>query len=69
MVGNSTHAAHVEEARTAGRLNSMARSAGKTRAAHFWANDVDGTHKPPGHLLAITEKIVSTVNGHELKNE
>ncbi len=41
-----------------GERNSPLRTTDQTEAAWFWANDRDGTYKPPGHLLYIT-KVVS----------
>jgi len=41
-----------------GSRNSADRTADQTEAAWFWANDRDGTSKPPGQLLDIT-RIVS----------
>ncbi|MFG2112083.1 vanadium-dependent haloperoxidase [Streptomyces sp. NPDC048718] len=57
LIGNTTYLAHVEELRDVGGVGAPGRSADQTRAAHFWANDVDGTYKPPGQLLAITERV------------
>lgn len=36
------------------------RTAEQTEIAHFWANDLDGTYKTPGHLYALTDDVVET---------
>lgn len=38
-----------------GARDSRKRSEYQTRTAFFWANDVDGTYKPPGHLNHIAQ--------------
>jgi membrane-associated phospholipid phosphatase len=38
-----------------GARNSKKRSVYQTQTAFFWANDVDGTYKPPGHLNAVAQ--------------
>lgn len=38
-----------------GARNSRKRTAYQTQTAYFWANDVDGTYKPPGHLNHIAQ--------------
>lgn len=45
-----------------GERNSPTRTADETEAAWFWANDRDGTYKPPGHLIYIT-RVVSQDQG------
>lgn len=45
-----------------GARESGSRTADQTEAAWFWANDRDGTSKPPGQLLEIT-KVVSSAHG------
>ncbi|GAB3490016.1 hypothetical protein GCM10027521_35030 [Amycolatopsis cihanbeyliensis] len=57
VIGSETYRAHLAEVRQVGRLHSPSRSADKTEAAHFWANDLDGTYKPPGQLLEHTSII------------
>jgi hypothetical protein len=55
----------VAEVREVGRLNSPTRGADKTQAAHFWANDLDGTYKPPGQLLKHTAIIARLLPGQD----
>ncbi len=45
-----------------GSRTSATRTADETEAAWFWANDRDGTSKPPGQLIDIT-LIVSAAHG------
>lgn len=40
-----------------GARNSASRTADETEAAWFWANDRDGTSKPPGQLIQITQRV------------
>lgn len=40
-----------------GARNSATRTADQTQIAFFWANDANGTYKPPGHLNYITEVV------------
>jgi membrane-associated phospholipid phosphatase len=54
LLASSTYASQLAEVRGLGRTNSSTRTADQTRAAWFWANDLDGTYKPPGQLLAHT---------------
>ncbi|HEY0638331.1 MAG TPA: S8 family serine peptidase [Pseudonocardiaceae bacterium] len=54
LLGSSTYATVLADVRSLGRNNSTTRTADQTRAAWFWANDLDGTYKPPGQLLAHT---------------
>lgn len=37
-----------------GRINSILRTSDQFTIAWFWANDRDGSYKPPGHLVDIT---------------
>lgn len=48
-----------------GSRTSVTRTADETEAAWFWANDRDGTSKPPGQLIQIT-KAVSVQEGLDL---
>jgi len=60
------HAAYAEQingsadvpgVRTLGARNSPDRTADQTEIAWFWANDRDGTSKPPGQLIQITQRV------------
>ncbi|WP_433243027.1 vanadium-dependent haloperoxidase [Streptosporangium sp. CA-135522] len=54
LLRSSQYADQVNEVKSYGSATSTTRTADQTAAAHFWANDVDGTYKPPGQLLDIT---------------
>jgi hypothetical protein len=58
MLRSPEYAAQLTEVQELGEDTSTARTAEQTEIAFFWANDVDDTYKPPGHLFEIT-KIVS----------
>lgn len=61
MLRSAEYAAQFNDVKTLGRCDAEAkgdRTPEQTEIAFFWANDVDGTYKPPGHLFDIT-RIVS----------
>lgn len=60
LLASSTYASQLAEVRSLGRNSSSTRTQDQTRAAWFWANDLDGTYKPPGHLLALTRTVSET---------
>lgn len=53
------YARQLNEVKMLGERYSQARTADQTEIAWFWANDRDGTFKPPGHLLDITRTVAS----------
>lgn len=68
ILASSEYAAQLNEVKSLGRFNSSARTPEQTEIALFWANDLDGTYKPPGQLFAIT-KAVSALKGlHVVEN-
>ncbi|MFF9813078.1 vanadium-dependent haloperoxidase [Streptomyces sp. NPDC014006] len=52
----------VAEVRLLGAANSTARTTDQTAAAWFWANDADGTYKPPGQMLDLTRILANQWN-------
>jgi hypothetical protein len=62
MLASTEYAAQVNEVKRLGKSNSTARTAEQTEIALFWANDVDGTYKPPGQLLDAA-RVVSAQKG------
>jgi len=62
MLASTEYAAQFNEVKKLGRFNSSSRTPEQTEIAFFWANDLDKTFKPPGHLFAIT-KVVSALKG------
>lgn len=57
LLSSRGYADQVNEIKAIGSRNSPLRTAEQTRIAFFWANDVNGTYKPPGHLNAITQVV------------
>lgn len=55
LLASQTYADQVNEVKALGRYDSTTRTATQTQAAWFWANDLDGTYKPPGQLFAHTQ--------------
>ncbi|MGC4895001.1 vanadium-dependent haloperoxidase [Micromonospora sp. DT31] len=58
LLASQAYANQVNEVKALGAYNSTTRTADQTQLAWFWANDLDGTYKPPGQLFAHT-RIVS----------
>jgi hypothetical protein len=58
MLKSPEYAAQLTEVKELGESTSATRTAEQSEIAFFWANDLDGTYKPPGQLFEIT-KIVS----------
>lgn len=65
MLASPEYAAQLNEVKRLGRFNSSSRTPEQTEIAFFWANDLDGTYKPPGQHLEIT-KIVSAQKALDL---
>ncbi|MFI9817906.1 vanadium-dependent haloperoxidase [Saccharothrix variisporea] len=55
LLASPEYAAQVNEVKSLGSAGSTTRTAEQTRIAHFWANDLDDTYKPPGQLFAHTQ--------------
>ncbi|MFC8869350.1 vanadium-dependent haloperoxidase [Streptomyces sp. NPDC057148] len=57
---SAQYAAEMNEVKEYGGADpaTTKRSAEQTEIAHFWANDLDGTYKAPGHLYALTNDVV-----------
>jgi hypothetical protein len=62
MLASNEYAAQLNEVQRLGRFNSSTRTPEQTEIAFFWANDLDGTYKPPGQLFE-TARVVSTQKG------
>jgi membrane-associated phospholipid phosphatase len=65
LLASPEYAGQLNEVKELGRLDSSARTAYETETAFFWANDSDGTYKPPGHLNYITQ-VISAERGLSL---
>jgi hypothetical protein len=57
MLQSGEYAAQLAEVRELGEDDSGVRTPEQTEIAFFWANDLDGTYKPPGQLFDITKKV------------
>ena len=62
LLTSAEYTEQFDEVRRLGSRTSTERTADQTRAAFFWANDSDGTYKPPGQLLAHTQTIAAGQN-------
>jgi hypothetical protein len=65
MLRSAEYAAQVQEVKSLGQDSSVTRTPEQTEIAFFWANDLDGTYKPPGQLFEMT-KIVSEQRGLDI---
>lgn len=57
LLASPAYASQVDAVRTLGAAGSTARTTDQTAAAWFWANDANGTFKPPGQLLDTTARV------------
>nr|BFE52571.1 hypothetical protein GCM10017745_59980 [Saccharothrix mutabilis subsp. capreolus] len=62
LLSSAEYAAQVNEVKSLGSAGSTTRTPEQTQIAHFWANDLDGTYKPPGQLFEHT-RIVAAQRG------
>jgi hypothetical protein len=62
LLASGLYASQLNEVKSLGRFNSTARTPLQTQIAWFWANDLNGTYKPPGQLLDHT-RIVTQQRG------
>lgn len=60
LLGTYAYYQQYEEVRLLGDVDSSTRSNDQTDAAWFWANDLDGTYKPPGQMLQHTKEVAMT---------
>ncbi|MFI8824795.1 DNRLRE domain-containing protein [Streptomyces sp. NPDC053431] len=62
LLPSQAYADQVNDVKSLGGAESTTRTADQTQAALFWANDLDGTYKPPGQLFDHTQ-ILSRQHG------
>jgi hypothetical protein len=62
VLTSAEYTEQFDEVRRLGSRGSTERTAGQTQAAFFWANDADGTYKPPGQLFAHTQAVAASQN-------
>ncbi|MGP1345970.1 MAG: vanadium-dependent haloperoxidase [Phycisphaerales bacterium] len=68
VLASPEYAADFEDVRVNGALFSPTRTEDQTTAALFWANDRNGTFKPPGHLYHITQRIAEVQGNTVVEN-
>ena len=59
LLNSAQYTAQFDEVKSLGERNSVTRTAEETEIAWFWANDRDGTYKPPGHLNYAVQVIAA----------
>lgn len=57
LLRSADYTAQLNEVKELGRFDSATRTADQTEIGHFWANDLDGTSKPPGQLFTMTKTV------------
>ncbi|MFH9299042.1 DNRLRE domain-containing protein [Streptomyces sp. NPDC017520] len=57
VLRSAEYAKQVNQVKSLGKSDSTQRTADQTQAALFWANDLDGTYKPPGQLFEFTQTV------------
>jgi hypothetical protein len=55
LLQSPEYAAQLNEVKRLGSKHSTERTAEQTEIAYFWANDLNNTYKPPGHLYRLTQ--------------
>ncbi|WP_307715344.1 DNRLRE domain-containing protein [Streptomyces sp. V4I23] len=55
LLKSTAYATQVKDVKDLGKSDSTVRTADQREAALFWANDLDGTYKPPGQLFELTQ--------------
>lgn len=62
LLASRGYADQVNEVKRLGRRFGSDRTDEQTQIAFFWANDANGTYKPPGHLFSITQTVSQDQN-------
>jgi hypothetical protein len=57
LLHSPVYAAQMAETKLLGAAHTTARTAEETEIAFFWANDLNGTSKPPGQLYTIVQAV------------
>lgn len=57
LLASAGYARQFNEVKALGERNSTVRTPEQTEIAWFWANDRNGTFKPPGHLIDVTRVV------------
>ncbi len=59
LLASPEYTAQFNDVKANGRIDSWTPSDEEYQIAFFWANDRNGTYKPPGHLNEITQTIAN----------
>ena len=62
LLSSPEYAAQFSEVKRLGSATSSSRTAEETEIAFFWANDLNGTYKPPGQLFRFTQIVAEQRN-------
>lgn len=54
VLNSKEYAEQLKDVKLYGGIDSIVRTAEQTEIGFFWANDLDGTSKPPGQLFTLT---------------
>lgn len=65
LLASPIYTANFNDVKELGAINSATRTAEQTLIGRFWANDRNGTYKPPGHLNYIAQ-VVAINQGNTL---
>ncbi|MEU6429472.1 vanadium-dependent haloperoxidase [Microbispora sp. NPDC046973] len=68
LLSSQAYADQVNEVKSLGGATSTTRTAEQTQIAWFWANDLNGTYKPPGQLLDTTRSVSQQRGLSQLEN-
>lgn len=62
LLKSAEYSTQLNEVKRLGAANSVARTSEQRQIAFFWANDLDGTYKPPGQLFRFTQIVANQRN-------
>jgi PAP2 superfamily len=62
LLKSAEYTAQFNDVKRVGAVNSTVRTLEQRQIAFFWANDLDGTYKPPGHLFRLTQIVANQRN-------
>ncbi len=68
VLASGAYAEAFNEVKSLGARDSETRTEEQTEIAWFWANDRDGTYKPPGQLNAITQTVARRLGNTMAEN-
>jgi PAP2 superfamily len=62
LLKSTEYSMQFNDVKRLGSVNSTVRTPDQRQIAFFWANDLDGTYKPPGHLFRLTQIVANQRN-------